>query len=164
MAPGVELSTGSLGHGLPFGVGLALHAGRRGARHRVFVIISDGECDEGTTWEAALLAAHHHLDGLTVVVDSNGIQSFGRVDDVIRLEPLVEKWRDFGWSTEEVDGHDHDALSRAFAEPPSGRPRAIIARTVKGQGVTFMQDDLVWHYRSPSDEQLAAALAEVDAE
>ena len=160
-APGVEVSTGSLGHGLPIAVGMALHLSRRLASSRVFVVISDGECDEGSTWEAALLAGHHSLAGLTVIVDSNKIQSFGRVDDVIRLEPLAEKWRSFGWSVAEVDGHDHSALIAALSRR-SPAPSLVIANTIKGKGVSFMEDDLLWHYRNPDDEQLSAALREID--
>jgi len=160
-APGVELSTGSLGHGLPVGAGMALHASRAAAGHRVFVVLSDGECDEGSTWEAALFSAHHNLANLCVVVDYNRIQSFGRVEDVLGLEPLADKWRAFGWDVQEVDGHDHGALQSALGATHPTKPRVIVARTVKGKGVSFMEDDLLWHYRSPDDEQLAKALAEV---
>jgi transketolase len=162
--PGVELSTGSLGHGLPVGVGMALHAARSGASHRVFVVLSDGECDEGSTWESALLASHHHLANLCAIVDSNRIQSFGRVEDVLALEPLAEKWRAFGWDVVESDGHDHAMLRQALDTPHPGGPRVVVAQTVKGKGVSFMEDDLAWHYRSPSADQLAAALAEIRGE
>jgi transketolase len=124
-------------------------------------VISDGECDEGSTWEAALLAGHHSLAGLYVIVDSNKIQSFGRVEDVIRLEPLAEKWRSFGWSVAEVDGHDHSALTAALSKR-SLAPSLVIANTIKGKGVSFMEDDLLWHYRNPDDDQLSAALLEID--
>jgi transketolase len=159
--PGVEVSTGSLGHGLPIACGMALSAKRTVRPGRVVALLSDGECDEGSTWEAALFAPQHRLDNLVAIVDYNGIQSFGRVADVLDLEPLADKWRAFRWSVREVDGHDHAALARTFAALPfeAGRPSAIVARTVKGKGVPFMEDDLAWHYRSPSDEQLAAALA-----
>jgi transketolase len=160
-APGVELSSGSLGHGLPVGAGMSLHAARTGARHRVFVVLSDGECDEGTTWEAALFGAHHRLSNLCAVVDYNRIQSFGRVEDVLGLEPFAEKWRAFGWDVAEVDGHDHDALGTALGTAHPTRPRAVIAHTIKGKGVSFMEDDLLWHYRNPDDAQLAQALEEV---
>jgi transketolase len=164
LAPGVEWSTGSLGHGLPVGVGIALSRARRSRPGRVFVILSDGECDEGTTWESALLAAHHRLSNLVAIVDANGIQSFGRTADVLDLEPLAAKWQAFGWTAIELDGHDHGALAGALAAGGAASPTAIIARTVKGAGVSFMQDDLAWHYRSPTDEQLAAALAELGVE
>ena len=160
--PGVELSTGSLGHGLPVGTGMALADARSGMSYRrVFVVMSDGECDEGTTWEAALFAAHHHLTSLCVIIDANGIQSFGRVADVLALEPLVAKWRTFGWDAVEIDGHDHAALTEALFVVTPSRPRVIIARTVKGKGVLFMEDDLLWHYRSPDDAQLVVALDEI---
>lgn len=162
VVPGVEVSTGSLGHGLPVACGMALAAQRGSLAWRTVVLASDGECDEGSTWEAALFAAHHSLGNLTVVIDANGIQSFGRVDDVLRLEPLVEKWISFGWEATEVDGHDVAALDAALRHVGE-RPRCVIARTVKGKGVSFMENDLAWHYRSPSDAELADALAEVRA-
>ena len=160
-APGVEFSTGSLGHGMPIAVGMALHIRRSNTSPRVYVVISDGECDEGSTWEAALLAAHHRLDSLTVIVDYNRIQSFGRVEEVIRLEPLGEKWRAFGWDVVEVDGHDHSALGSALTDRTPGMPRLVVANTVKGRGVSFMEDDLAWHYKNPDDAQLAMALDEI---
>lgn len=160
-APGVELSTGSLGHGLPVGAGMSLHATRTGAGHRVFVVMSDGECDEGSTWEAALFSAHHRLANLCAVVDYNRIQSFGRVEDVLGLEPFADKWRAFGWDVLEVDGHDHAALRTILATSNPTKPRAVIAHTIKGKGVSFMENDLLWHYRNPDDEQLVKALAEV---
>jgi transketolase len=140
---------------------MSLHAARSGGRYRVFVVLSDGECDEGTTWEAALFGAQHRLANLCAVVDYNGIQSFGRVEDVLGLEPFAEKWRAFGWDVAEVDGHDHDALRTALDTAHPTRPRAVIAHTIKGKGVSFMEDDLLWHYRNPNDEQLAQALEEV---
>lgn len=161
--PGVELSTGSLGHGLPVGAGLALAARRTARPWRTFVVLGDGELDEGSNWEAALFAAHHRLDSLIAIVDYNKIQSFGRVDEVLGLEPLADKWRSFGWAVREVDGHDAAALERTFAGLPvePGRPAAVIAHTVKGKGVGFMENTLAWHYKSPDAGQLAAALAEV---
>jgi transketolase len=162
-APGVEWSTGSLGHGLPVGVGMALWRSRTGAPSRVFVVMSDGECDEGTTWESALLASHHRLSNLSVIVDANGIQSFGKVSEVLDLEPLAEKWAAFGWAVAEVDGHDHGMLEAALDARAQDRPSVVIARTVKGQGVSFMQGDLLWHYRNPSDDELDLALKELGA-
>jgi transketolase len=160
---GVEVSTGSLGHGLPIaaGMALALRADHRPAR--VFCLLSDGECDEGSNWEAILFAPHHRLDNLVAIVDFNKIQSFGTVREVLALDPLAEKWRAFGWHTIELDGHDLSALERAFAALPArpGRPTALIAHTIKGKGVSFMEDKLEWHYKSPSQEQLQQALAEV---
>jgi transketolase len=161
-AAGVEFSVGSLGHALPVGAGVALSAKRKAQTRRVFVMLSDGECDEGSNWEAALFAGHHGLDNLCVVVDYNRIQSFGSVEDVLRLEPLAAKWRDFGWDSVEIDGHDHNALHAAFSgvgkEP---KPLCIIARTVKGHGVSRMENELLWHYRSPTKEEAEAALDEL---
>lgn len=159
--PGVDVSTGSLGHGLPIACGLALGAQRSRADWRTFVILSDGELDEGTNWEAALFAQHHRLDNLVAIVDYNRIQSFGRVEEVLELEPLADKWRAFNWQLVEVDGHDHHQLRDALHRVPfaARRPSLIIAHTTKGSGVPFMENDLLWHYRSPSDDDLAAALA-----
>lgn len=163
--PGVETSTGSLGHGLPIAVGLALAAKADRRPWRSVCILSDGECDEGSNWEAILFAPHHRLDNLVAIVDYNKIQSFGRVDEVLPLEPLAGKWRAFGWHVVELDGHDCAALEGALAAVPeiAGKPTVIIAHTVKGKGVGFMEDRLEWHYRSPSKELLAEAIAEVEA-
>lgn len=163
--PGVEVSTGSLGHGLALATGMALATRRDGGAQRFWVMLSDGECDEGSTWEAALFAPHHRLDNLVVLVDYNKIQSLGRVAEVIDLEPLAEKWRAFGWGTREVDGHDRDAIAAAFAALPfaPGRPSCIVAHTVKGQGVSYMEDRLLYHYRAPRGEDLERALAELEA-
>ena len=162
--PGVELSTGSLGHGLSVAAGMALRLKRQQGPARVLALLSDGECDEGSTWEAALFAPHHGLDNLICIIDYNKIQSFGRVETVLALEPFADKWRAFGWHVQELDGHSHEALERAFeiaAAAPA--PAVLIAHTVKGKGVSFMEDDLLWHYRSASPEQLLAAMAEVEA-
>ena len=162
--PGVEVSTGSLGHGLSLGAGMALALKRDGKPQRVYVVISDGECDEGSVWEAALFAPHHKLDNLTVIVDYNKIQSLGRVKDVIDLDPLAEKWRAFGWGAVELNGHDLEALDRAFTALPlsPGRPSCIVAHTVKGKGVSYMEDKLKWHYSAPKGDELTQALAEVE--
>ena len=161
--PGVEFSTGSLGHGMPVGCGLALAAKSGGAPYRVFVLLSDGELDEGSNWEAILFAPQHRLDNLVAIVDYNKIQSFGRVEEVLSLEPLADKWRTFGWAVHAIDGHDHAQITEALATVPRepGKPTAIIAHTIKGKGVGFMEDQLAWHYKSPNGEQLAQALAEV---
>jgi transketolase len=161
--PGVEVSTGSLGHGLAIGCGIALAALRDRRPSRVFVVLSDGELDEGSTWEAALLAGHHRLHPLTAIIDYNKIQSFGAVAEVLNLEPLAEKWRSFGWHVREVDGHDPGALTQALQpQNTSDLPTCVIAHTIKGRGVSFMEGQLAWHYRSPSPEQLTAALAELE--
>ena len=162
--PGVEISTGSLGHGLPIAVGMALAARRDGRPHRVFCLLSDGECDEGSTWEAALLAPQHGLDNLVAIVDYNKIQSLGRVKEVIDLDPLAAKWSAFRWATRELDGHDLAALESALSGVPfeSGRPSCIVAHTVKGKGVSFMEDQLLWHYRAPRGADMDRALAELD--
>lgn len=159
---GVEFSTGSLGHGLSLGLGAALAARMDGSRARSFVLLSDGECDEGAVWEAAMFAGHHHVDNLVAIVDYNRIQSFGRVEEVLELEPFADKWRSMRWAVREIDGHDHVALSEAFAAAPgAGMPAVVICRTIKGKGVSYMEDRLEWHYRAPNAEQLRQALAEV---
>ena len=161
--PGIEVSTGSLGHGLPIGAGMALAAKRGSLGYRTFVLVGDGELDEGSNWEAMLFAATHELDGLLMIVDRNGLQGFGESEDVLRLEPLAAKIEAFGWDVVSLDGHDHDALRAAFSVDATvpGKPKAIIADTIKGRGVSFMEGKLEWHYRSPSPEQLAQALAEL---
>lgn len=162
--PGVEFSTGSLGHGLPFGCGKALAAKRRGATWRTFVVLSDGELDEGSNWEAILFAPHHRLDNLVAIVDYNKIQSLGAVSDVLSLDPLADKFRSFGWAVREVDGHDHRLIREALNSVPwqPGRPSALIAHTVKGKGVDFMEGNLQWHYSSPKGEQVESALRQLD--
>jgi len=161
---GVEFSTGSLGHGLPFGCGKALAAKRKGCSWRTFVMLSDGELDEGSNWEAILFAPHHALDNLVAIIDYNKIQSLGSVPDVLELAPLADKFRAFRWAVREVDGHDHDALRAALRAVPweKGRPSCLIAHTTKGKGVDYMEHELVWHYRSPSEAQLASALAQLE--
>lgn len=161
--PGVDVSTGSLGHGLGIACGMALAGKRDGAEHRVFALLSDGECDEGSTWEAALFAPHHGLDNLVAIVDYNGIQSLGHVKEVLDLEPLGEKWKAFGWEIREINGHDLGEIARTLEEIPAKRhrPTCIVAHTVKGKGVSFMEDSLHWHYRNASGEQLRQALTEI---
>jgi transketolase len=158
--PGVELSTGSLGHGLPVGAGLAWQARRTNASWRTFVLLGDGECDEGSVWEAAMFAAHHRLANLVAIVDWNGLQSMGTTEETLALEPFADKWRSFGWEIEEIDGHDHPAIRRALETAPDG-PRVVLAHTVKGKGVSFMENQVLWHYRPPSDGELATAMREV---
>jgi transketolase len=163
--PGIEVSTGSLGHGLPIGCGMALAGKRENKPYRVFVMLSDGELDEGSNWEAILFAPQHQLDNLIAIVDYNKIQSFGAVSEVMELAPLVDKWRVFRWATREIDGHDYAQIESALGDVPfeSGKPSVIIAHTIKGKGVSFMENQLAWHYKSPNAEQLAQALAELGA-
>lgn len=162
--PGVELSTGSLGHGLSVGAGMAYSAKLDQRQHRVFVLMSDGECDEGSNWEAILFAAHHHLDNLVAIVDYNKIQSIGSVAETLALEPFPDKWRSFGWSVREVDGHNHAEIREAFTSIPNARakPTCIIAHTIKGKGVSFMENSVLWHYRTAKGDEYAAALKELD--
>ena len=159
--PGVEFSTGALGHALPFGVGRALTDSLDGIDRRVFVVLSDGECAEGSNWEAALMAAHHKLRNVTVIVDRNQLQILGRTEDVLGLEPFADKWRSFGWDVVEIDGHDYSALADAM-RTRSDRPRAIIANTTKGKGVDFMEDKVEWHTLVPNAEHVASALAQLE--
>ncbi|MEO1496801.1 MAG: transketolase [Planctomycetota bacterium] len=161
--PGIEVSTGSLGHGLPIATGMAWAAKKAGAMHRVYCLLSDGECDEGSNWEAALFAPHHLLGNLTVIVDYNKIQSLGHCDKVCSLEPFTDKWAAFGWRVESIDGHDTVAVERALrsAHEHAEQPTCVIANTVKGKGVSFMEDSLLWHYRTPQGEEYEAAMAEL---
>lgn len=161
--PGVELSTGSLGHGLGIAAGMALAAKRQQKRHRVFCMLSDGECDEGSVWEAILFAAHHKLDNLHAVIDYNNIQSLATVADTLGLEPLVDKWKAFGWSVRELDGHDHTAIKTTFSDLPDtpSRPTCIVAHTTKGKGVSFMENSVLWHYRSPQGDEYKQAMKEL---
>jgi transketolase len=165
--PGVDVSTGSLGHGLALAVGLAAGSRRLGAKWHVYALLSDGECDEGSTWEAALLAPAWRLSGLTAIVDYNKIQSLGRVDEVLPLEPFADKWRSFGWQVDEVDGHNIENLRQRIDPtgwPSAGGPRCVIAHTIKGKGVSFMENDLLWHYRCPVGDEYDRAVAELEAE
>lgn len=160
--PGVELSTGSLGHGLPVAAGMAYAAKLAGGKHRVVVVMSDGECDEGSNWEAILFAAHHGLSNLTAIVDYNKIQSLATVSETLDLEPFRDKWVSFGWDVREVDGHDHADLKRAMGTPHPERPSVVIAHTIKGKGVSFMENTVLWHYRTPQGDELDAALEELE--
>ena len=165
--PGVEVSTGALGHGLGIGVGLALGAKMDKAEWRTYVVLGDGECDEGSVWESALQAAQYKLDRLIAVVDYNHMQSLTTVDETLRLEPFEQKWKDFGWNAMSVDGHDTEALKAAFGRAQrnagSGKPTVILAHTVKGKGVSFMENNILWHYRTPQGEEYEEALKELEA-
>ena len=163
MTPGVEMSGGSLGQGLSFGVGCALAAQTDGLSHRIYVMLGDGECDEGQIWEAAMSAAHYDLDNLTAIVDRNRIQNDRFTDDVMKLEPLADKWRAFGWQVFETDGHNMrdivDALHQASRT--EGQPSVIVAKTVKGKGVSFMENNPAFHGASPNREEYEKALLEL---
>lgn len=164
--PGVELSTGSLGHALGVACGSALAGKRRAMDYAVFSIVSDGELDEGSNWEAIMFAAHHRLDNLVLVVDYNKIQSFGTVAEVMTLEPLADKFRAFNWDVTEVDGHSIATLQQTLGAAKAdrtGRPHCVIAHTVKGKGVSFMENQLAWHYKSPRDDDYRAARIELEA-
>ena len=163
-APGVELATGSLGHGLPVGCGFALAGRINKLEYRTVVVMSDGECNEGSVWEAAMFAAGKKLGRLTVVIDYNKWQATGRSDEVLALASLRDKWSAFGWEAVEVDGHDLNALVREldYETSAEGRPKAIIAHTVKGKGVPFMEDDNNWHYRIPTAAELETAASHLD--
>ncbi len=162
--PGVELSTGSLGHGLSVGAGMAYAAKLSRNKFRVFVLLSDGECDEGSNWEAILFAAHHRLANLIAIVDYNKIQSLGPVSETLGLEPFADKWRAFGWVVKEVDGHDHDQLIAGLdiRPEPGSPPTCVIAHTTKGKGVSFMENSVLWHYRSPQGKEFQTAIAELE--
>lgn len=151
--PGVDFSTGSLGHGLPVGAGMAMAAKMDSNNYRVYVVLGDGECDEGSVWEAALVANHYQLDNLVAVIDHNKMQSLDFCENTIKLNPFADKWRSFGWNVIDIDGHKHEELKKAFNEAKSvkGKPTVIIANTVKGKGVSFMENDILWHYRFPHD-------------
>jgi len=161
--PGVEASTGTLGHGLPVAVGAALAAKMDRAAWRTYVLTGDGELQEGSNWEAAMAAAHYGLDNLTLIVDRNRFQQGDATERTVRLEPLLEKFRAFGWAAEEVDGHDHAALVALFERLPleAGKPSCILAHTRKGKGVSFMEDRVEWHHRVPSKTELERALQEL---
>jgi transketolase len=162
--PGVELSTGSLGHGLGVAVGMAMSASLRKKKHRIYCLLSDGECDEGSNWEAILFAAHHRLSNLTVIVDFNKIQSLDTVESTLGLEPFVEKWIAFGWQVLEIDGHDHRALHAALSaeKDRKDRPICVICHTIKGKGVSFMENSVLWHYRTPQGDEFDAAMKELE--
>lgn len=162
--PGVEFSTGSLGHGLPVGTGMAFGAKLDGLSHRVFVLMSDGECDEGSNWEAILFASHHKLDNLVVIVDYNKIQSLKPVSETLGLEPFADKWRSFGWSVCEIDGHDHRQMKEILDRLPfeKEKPNCVIAHTTKGKGVSFMEHSVLWHYRSPKGQEYEDAVRELE--
>lgn len=160
---GIEAATGSLGHGLPMGLGMALAGRIQKHAYNVYAVLSDGECNEGSIWEAAMLAAAQRVSNLCVIIDFNKWQATGRSREVMALDPLADKWRAFGWNAIEVDGHDMTALLNVLQQHPAkdGRPTAIIAHTVKGKGVSFMEDDNNWHYRIPTADEVIKAKQEL---
>lgn len=164
--PGVEISTGSLGHGLSIGTGIALAAKHDNRSFRTFVLLGDGECNEGSIWEAVMFSAHHKLDNLIAIVDRNKLQGFGKTKDVIDLEPLADKWSTFRWAVKEIDGHNYNEIENTLKQIPfkERSPSAIIANTVKGKGVSFMENSLEWHYKSPTREENKIAINEINEE
>lgn len=160
--PGVEANTGPLGHGLPIAVGCAIAARLSGGEWHTFVVLGDGELQEGSNWEAAMAAGHRQLSGLTAIVDRNGLQQGARTEETNRLEPLGEKWRSFGWEVAEIDGHDFHQLHATLNAPRGDRPRCVIARTHKGKGASFMEDRVEWHHKVPSPEQVVQILADLE--
>ncbi|WP_337098172.1 transketolase [Paenibacillus sp. YIM B09110] len=160
--PGVELSTGSLGHGICVGAGMALAAKRDKKKHSVFVIVGDGECNEGSVWEAALFANHYRLSNLTVIIDHNKMQSLDFCENTIELIDLAAKWKAFGWNVTEIDGHDHNQLKNALSRQHDEKPNCVIANTIKGKGVSFMENDILWHYKAPLGEDYLNAIKELE--
>ena len=161
--PGVEFSTGSLGHGLPVASGMALAAKINNKKHRVFALLSDGECDEGSNWEAILFAAHHKLNNLVVIIDRNRLQSIYSTEDTLALEPFPDKWKSFGWDVVEIDGHNHNEIFKSCKneDASKSKPLCVIANTTKGKGVSFMENNTLWHYRSPQGEEYKLAMTEL---
>jgi transketolase len=162
--PGIDFSTGSLGHGLSFAVGAALAARMRRSARRAFVLLSDAECNEGSVWEAAMFAAHHRLSGLVALIDLNGQQALGYTKDVLSLSPMADRWRAFGWDVHEVDGHDTDAVADTIArlDTTGGPPHVLVAHTVFGKGVSYMERQIKWHYSPMSDDEYRQAVAEIE--
>lgn len=159
---GVEFSTGSLGHGLPVSCGIALAGKLDKKEFKTYCLLGDGECDEGSNWEAMLFAAHYQLNKLIAIIDYNKLQSLGTVANTLGLEPLKQKWESFGWEVFEVDGHSHQELKKVFEAPlNANKPRCVICHTTKGKGVSFMEDSVLWHYRSPQGEEYINAVKQV---
>lgn len=158
---GIEVSTGSLGHGLPIGTGVALSGKVDGKKYKVYVLLSDGELNEGSVWEAVMFAKHHRLNNLVALVDSNKIQALGNTKDIIDLEPLSEKWKGFGWHVQEIDGHDFKQIFTALDSLSIDKPNVIVLHTIKGKGVSFMENQLLWHYRAPDENEYTIALGEL---
>jgi len=162
--PGVEVSTGSLGHGLSFGTGMALAGKLDKKDYRVFALLSDGECQEGTVWESAMFASHHKLDNLIAIIDHNKLQSLGQIDNIVSLKPFADKWESFGWGVREVNGHNIPEIIDALEGVPfsKNRPSVLIAHTTKGKGISFMENNPIWHYRMTNKDELKIVLDELD--
>ena len=163
--PGIDVSTGSLGHGLPVAAGMAHSAKIDGKKHTVYVVLGDGECDEGSIWESALYANQYELNNLVAIVDHNKMQSFGYCEDTIKLEPLSEKWKSFGWNVVEIDGHNHEQLKNTFESirgNNNNKPTVVIANTIKGKGISFMEGNIKWHYNSPQGDDYDNAVKELE--
>lgn len=163
--PGIEATTGSLGHGLSFGVGIAISNKLNNLDSKVYVILGDGECQEGSVWEAVMSAAHYKLDNLTVILDSNKLQAMGTLNEILELEAMKDKWSAFGWDVEEVDGHNPQEIYDVFQrnlQKQVKKPRIIIANTIKGKGVSFMENVPIWHYRMPNSDELKIVIKELD--
>lgn len=164
LIPGVEVSTGSLGHGLSFGAGMAFAGKLDKKDYRVFALLSDGECQEGTVWEAAMFASHHKLDNLIAIIDHNKLQSLGQIDNIVSLKPFADKWESFGWGVREVNGHNISEIIDALEKVPfsKNRPSVLIAHTTKGKGISFMENAPIWHYRMTNEDELKIVLDELD--
>lgn len=162
--PGIEVSTGSLGHGLSMGAGMAFAAKNDDRDYRIFVLMSDGECQEGSIWEAALFAGHHKLDNLVAIVDYNKLQAFGRTNEILKLEPFAKKWQDFGWDVKEIDGHNFSEIEITLSEIPfeKEKPSMVIAHTIKGKGISFLEDKLISHYKHFTEEEYQKALKDLE--
>lgn len=160
--PGVELSSGSLGHGAAVAAGMALNGKLKGRNYKVYAICGDGECNEGSIWEMAMFAGQNRLDNFTVIIDANKMQAMGGTKEIMDLEPLAEKWVSFGWCAIEINGHDHNEIREACMKNPAGKPKAIIAHTVKGHGISFMENSLWWHYQVPFGEYYKKGVAELE--
>ncbi len=163
--PEIPAAGGSMGFGLPFGVGFALSKKLKNEDGKIYVLMSDGEMDCGTTWESALIGAHHNLNNLTVMIDANGLQAMGKVEDVLNIEPLKAKWESFNWEVREIDGHNYEQIEKALIEPQVNKekPLVIIARTIKGKGVSFIEGNNVYHYKAPSEDEYQRALKELES-
>jgi len=165
LIPGIEFSTGSLGHGLPVAVGMAIAAKRLRKKYKVFVVLGDGDCQEGSNWEAIMAAGHYGLDNLVVIVDYNKMQGLGKVKDIMDLEPFADKWKSFKWEVREVDGHSIPQLLDTLKTVPfiKGKPSVVLAHTIKGKGVSYMEHNIKWHYSTPLDENYSLAKKELEA-